>query len=370
MFIARMLASENFRAAKTARPARIWGKALLVAAVVGVGLTPTPTHAATTDPVITAPAPGTVLPNRWDGSVTVDLSAAPSDDYWYSLECEGGPYFSGVAALHEHVAGDPSWSISADEYVVGPATCEATVRGGETGAYTSARWTVLGPSVTFDAVNVSQSEIFPIIRDGYADTVALAWWMTADATVTTEVRDDLGRAVKTASLGMLPGTGGQDHSWTWDGLRQDGTVVTPGDYTLTVTATGHDGISRSATKTVTAATGIRESGWKTSRRAGAQASKVTPKRGCLSIYQERGRSVTLDCARGRGSVAIWRFTLPVNAASITYSVRGRTVCCTQNPRITSRLRSATRYEVKVKVLRGQVARIDAVTIHYKVRTPI
>jgi hypothetical protein len=270
---------------------------------------------------------------------------------------------------YESGVDDPSWSISAAQPIPGPATCEATIRGVETGAYASARWTVLGPSVTFTSVDLAQGTFFPVVRDGYADTATLGWTMTADATVGVDVRDSAGRPVKAAWLGRLLGDGGsRQHSWVWDGLRQDGSLVSPGDYTLTVTATGDDGIVRTAYRTVTAATGVRESDWKTTRRSGAQATGITRTRGCAAVYQGTGNAVTLDCTRGRRMVGTWRFALPANAASVRYKVQGR--YWGPSPRVVTKRPSATRYDVKVKVLRGTVTRVDKVIVRYKTRTPI
>lgn len=331
---------------------------------------PAPSQAAATDPVITSPAPGTVMPNRWDGAVTVDLRTAPDGEYWYDFECDGAGYDAADASVYYQAEfDDPFWTVSPGYPITGPVTCEATVTGPETGAFASARWTVLGPSVTFDSVDLEQAQFFPIVRDGYADTVAIGWAMTADATVNVQVSDSLGRAVKVGALGRLPAGGGYArHSWTWDGLGQDGSLVPAGDYTVTLTATGDDGIARSASRTVTAATGVRESGWKTTRRSGAQASSITRNRGCAAVYQRTGKAVTLDCTRGRRMVGTWRFTLPADAVSIKYEVRGR--YWGPHPHVVARRPSATRYDVKIKMLRGMVTRIDKVVVRYKTRTPI
>lgn len=331
---------------------------------------PWPAHAAATDPVITSPAPGAVLPNRWDGTVTVNLGAAPTDEYVYYFDCDAPAYVKADDSIYyESGFDDPIWSISAAQQIIGPATCEATITGVETGAYASARWTVQGPSVTFTSVDLAQATFFPLVRDGYADTATLLWTMTADATVGVEVRDAAGLPVKAASLGRLPAGGGyRQHAWVWDGLRQDGSLVSSGDYTLTVTAIGDDGIARSASRTVTAATGVRDSAWKTLKRAGAQSSGVTRGAGCLALYQRPGSAVTLDCSRGKRMVGTWRFSLPANVASVQHQVRGR--YWGPQPRVVAKRSSATRYDVKVKVLRGMVTRIDKVVVRYKTRTPI
>ena len=311
------------------------------------------------------------MPNRWDGAVTVNLSGAPDGEYWYDFECDGAGYVSADGGIYYQAEFDePLWTISPGYPIAGPVTCEATVTGPETGAYASARWTVLGPSVTFISVDLEQPQFFPIVRDGYADTVALGWSMTADATVSVQVSDSLGRAVKVGALGRLPAGGGYTrHSWTWDGLGQDGALVPAGDYTVILTATGDDGVTRSASKTVTAATGVRESGWKTLQRAGARASKVKKAAGCLAIYPERGSSVTLDCTQGRRITASWHFTIPADAVSISYKVRGRYWGPSQPVVVSSRPRP-TRFDVKVKVRVRQVTRIDGVVVRYKQRTPI
>ncbi len=94
-----------------------------------------------------------------------------------------------------------------------------------------ATFTVAAPPTSVSDATVSHDTFYPLVRDGYQDTVLFRWWQERRARATISVVNADGRTVRTATPYAYRGR----NSWSWNGKKDNGDLVAEGRYRIRVT---------------------------------------------------------------------------------------------------------------------------------------
>jgi len=132
-----------------------------------------------------------------------------------------------------------------DLSVANPADYVVDVRPQGGDVITGETFTVLPPLVS--GLTAAPSPFYPLIDDGFKDHTTIGFSLAADTT-DTDVHvyaDDVygrccGTEVRAEDLGALASG---DHSWSWDGLRDDFTSAPKGTYFVRIGATDTDDVA-------------------------------------------------------------------------------------------------------------------------------
>ena len=171
-----------------------------------------------------------------------------------------------------------------------------------------ASFTVAAPPTSVADPSVSRDTFYPLVREGYQDTVTFRWWQQRRARASVSVVNSDGRVVRTASPMAYRGR----NSWVWNGRKSNGDLAATGRYRIRVTVNTN---LVSAGVTVATATQTRTY---VVRREGNQATSLVTRGSC---YAQRDRSyqiATIDCWGGRFAKANYRIGIPAAA----FDVRG------------------------------------------------
>jgi flagellar hook assembly protein FlgD len=198
--------------------------ALIVLSVVG-GV---PAQAAA-PVVITSPADGSSHAAHYTGPLTVDFTGGDLGAYELAVTGPAGYEWDG------------SWNFDGSQTTASwplPSAVHA-------GSYTA---TVTAPDLTTAATSsfsidpavlgssASPTPFFPFERDGYRDGVHFYFLTNFAGDATVRVVNALGRAIRIKDLGRVAAS--SLHSWTWNGLKDDGARVSPGAFRLHVVIVG------------------------------------------------------------------------------------------------------------------------------------
>lgn len=330
-------------------------------AVVGGLAVAAPAQAAG-NPVFVTPAPGATVPSGTT-SLTADFSGAPAGFYWLSIACETTGQSQSYEFYNYASTGRRALPITA---LKGPdSSCRATLDDYDSGAYAAVDFAVAAPSLTLSRTSVSPATFYPLVRDGYRDTTKAAYTLSQAARVTAKVTNSQGRVVRSTRLSQGAGS----RSWTWNGLRNDGTKAAAGAYRLSIVATS-GGVTKSFSSRVDVKTAI-VTRTKTIRRDGSTGAFAT--RG--SCYASRSGGVaTLDCWGGSYARATYRFRLPASAFSVAWSAPGAVassdICCDGTIRKTGVRTSSTSFVVTATVTGWRAYEVRAAKVTYKVKQRI
>lgn len=165
----------------------------------------------------------------------------------------------------------------------------------------------ISPRLVYD-VWAKPSRFYPLIDDGYRDTTTIRYALAVDTISTTlkVIRPDAdgrccGAAIRTVDLGPR---GAGTRRWTWNGTRDDASLVRQGIYFVKLQATDRDAITMtSRASKIEVATGtIRETA--TKRRVGSAFARTA---------DERQTAIGGDCLVSRDTEAKTAFVLCANA---------------------------------------------------------
>lgn len=297
--------------------------ALSLATPLALGLGALPAEAVGTgNPVITAPTNNATVANGWTGPVTINMAQAPVGSYGASVDC-------GTAATYNQ----PSWSYDGTQdtrtfsvpAVTGPDTCAVTVYKAATPgtALAQANVTVSAPAAAATAASeatttegtASPATFYPTVIDDYLDTTTFSFQLSAASSVTWRVISAYnGSTIRTVTAARAAGTA----TWVWDGKRDTGVLVQPGNFTIQATAVANIG---GATQTASAATTVA-TGTVTKTRTLAKYGSDAQfgKTGACNIYKG-STSAEFDCWQGSGT-ARYSFGIPTSAYNITWGIDG------------------------------------------------
>lgn len=288
---------------------------------------------ASTDPVILAPLAGQVVPASQPVHLTVDFSQATEDEFFMTNDCFYDRSFTDLAYSDKFVNNASLYrywdrryrpevfDVDLESSSDGPLYCLITIEGQNEAA--SSQYSISEPNLVISDVGVSVARFFPIVRDGYSDSVSFAWYASqaADTSITVEAEEGGAPVVQSTALGQL--SRGR-HTWTWSGLDTSGATVAPGAYVITLAATGATGVTRRASRIVEAVTERRVIGKGKVTVGGDATDEVRKSKSCSVVFTERGGgAISASCRRRSDRVVIsYLPRLPSGAEYVDYRVVG------------------------------------------------
>ncbi|UAL30008.1 hypothetical protein K8W59_00110 [Nocardioides rotundus] len=245
----------------------------------------------------------------------------------------------------------------------GPEWCE--IRDRNTGDRL-ATFSVAAPEpvMTVSNASVNVAKFYPLVRDGYRDSVRFSWRQDGDERPTIEVVNADGVSVRT----LRPWAWAGRNDWTWNGKNDNGNFVAKGSYRIRV-----DGGSNVATARVTLTSEIVTRTF-TKRKEGNQASSFRTRGNCYGQRDSYYEIAYLDCWGGRFARANYGISIPANAFDLTGRVdllqSDLDLCC--RGRITKgwKRSSSRRVSFWAMVTNWRATEVNFVRVTYKARVRI
>ena len=272
---------------------------MAAAALVAVAVSPLaialPAHAGASPITVDSPAGdeyasgAEVIVTGTNNSTTVET---------ISVECDNSSRFP-----REDVAPGP-FTVSIGSFI-GPDTCR--IHDYYNG-YQLTTFTVADAPTSVGNPSVNHDTFYPLVRDGFRDTVTFRWWQEHRGTASISVVNADGRTVRTAAPSGSRGR----NTWAWNGRRDNGDFAAEGHYRIRVTVN-----TNMVSAGVTLATALETRTYRV-RREGNQATSLTTRGNCYARRDRYDQVATLDCWGGRLARAGYRFTIPAAA----FDVRG------------------------------------------------
>ena len=311
-------------------------------------------------PTFVSPADGSSVPEGTD-QVTLSFPEAGT----FSLEVYNGSYSYDWYLTPTVTAGTHSWTID-PLTPAGGYTFE--VQDIDTGAYETASFTVTAPPVHVTDITAGPNPFYPVVRDGYKDSVRTSYRLSRRADVTATVRRASdGALIRTVHVGTQ--SRGR-HAFVWNGRAKSGNPVKAGKYRVQIAATDSDGHRASARISVKAVTAVVDRS-RTVSRTGDQTTATSHTPSCFVEHYYYLNETDLDCWGGRFALATYRFAVPSSAYDVSFGVRGQQGCCSQG-RISKTGERLTQrsYRILVKVTNWRAYDIYAVRVSYRYRVRI
>jgi hypothetical protein len=155
--------------------------------------------------------------------------------------------------------------------------------------------------------SLNRSAFYPLVRDGYRDTVTYSAGFAVPASGRVQVKNSAGRIVRSWAF-----TDRQNVAVTWNGRNSAGTKVAPGTFRFRVVTPGATGGIRS----VAVRTGwksvshtVRRSGWNTTSRSGSNCH-----------WHNYSGTLSLDAWSGYCN-ATWSIRVPSGARNVSAAMR-------------------------------------------------
>ena len=333
---------------------------LVCAALFALGVTVAGTAQAEGlgNPVITGPADGSKVANGYTGPITVDFSDAPADSYFAELSCGDYAYYESHTFSYDGSSKVQTWTAPR---ISGPASCTLTVDN-YTGNEASSTFSVSAPpqpALVLSGASISPYSFYPVVHDGYRDSTVMTYRLNRSAHVVARVRSSSGSVVRSVDLGTRY-TG--NHSWSWNGRKNDGSLARTGKYELQISATAGStkSIYRHAVVTSTYRTSTVSK-----YRSGDVTSSTHRTSSCYVDRYSYSGELELDCWGGSYATANYRVSVPANAHNVTWSVSGYQGCCDEGTiHKTGTRESSTTYRVSVKVTDWRSYTITRVKVTY------
>jgi hypothetical protein len=172
------------------------------------------------------------------------------------------------------------------------------------------------PRVWVSATSLSARTFYPLVRDGYRDTVRYSFTLNQTGSGTVRVTNRHGLVVRSYRF-----RGRRSMSVTWGGRTNAGRRVKPGYYRFRVVAHAHGTNTRSAARTTRVRTG-----WKNVRHTGARYGQSTSSRSksgaCYFKHDGYYNTDLLMDSWGGTCTAHWVVRVPRGAFRVTHRILG------------------------------------------------
>lgn len=251
---------------------------------------------------------------------------------------------------------DPgAFSVSVGSFT-GPDTCRVRDWWTEDKLAT---FTVAPPRTTVSEASVASESFYPLIRDGFKDSVVFHWRQDHRAGATIKVINSDSRTVRTATPSAWTGR----NRWTWNGKNNNGNLVPKGRYRITVTANAN---KVAAPVKVTTEMVTRSF---SARKEGNEGASFRTRGNCYAQRDSYNQIATLDCWGGSYAQARYRFVIPANATDVRGTVSlwksDFDVCC--RGRITRGWARTSQRTVALwaKVTNWRATEVNFVRVTYK-----
>jgi hypothetical protein len=280
--------------------------ALLCAGVASTYALATPAHAASS---ITVDSPNG---DEYASGAEVIVSGVNNsvNTETLSVECDYSSRYP-----HADVAPGP-FSVSVGSFA-GPDTCRIY----DYDYNQLATFTVARPPTSVSDATVSRDTFYPLVRDGYRDTVLFRWRQDRGARASISVVNADGRTLRTATPYRFRGLNG----WTWNGKKDNGDLVAEGRYRIRVTVD-----SNMVSAGVTVATGFVTKSYRL-RKEGNRVSSFSTRGNCYGQRDSYDQVATIDCWGGHHAKANYRFAIPAGAFDVRGTVdlnrNSLDICC-------------------------------------------
>lgn len=213
---------------------------------------------------------------------------------------------------------DPgAFSVSVGSFT-GPDTCR--IRDW----YTEdklATFTVAAPRTTVSDASVGSDSFYPLVRDGFKDSVVFHWRQDHRARATIRVVNSDAKTVRK----VTPRASRGRNSWTWNGKNNSANPVPKGRYRITVTANANKVSAPVSVRTEIVTRGF------SSRREGNEGASFSTRGNCYARRDSYYQIANLDCWGGSYAKASYRFVIPANAFDVDGTVNLRKsdadICC-------------------------------------------
>ena len=312
------------------------------------------------DVSIVAPLDGATLLQGWHGPIRVRWdSFDPEGAYEVLLD---GTQMCTYAGTNLTLGGTTSCTFSNAPSVGGH---EIAVRETEGGNIATSSFSV-SPHISLVSLTALPSTFYPYVRDGYRDRLMVRWDLNKQARIVILIRNNSGRTVRRADLGVHG-----DGSWKWDGKNGGGSRVPTGAYNVVFHASAL-GETKGASRKVHVARGWRTKKASKTRCGGCPPGVWAHSAGCAVGFDvvESGDAF-LVCNGGDFAVIAWRFSVPANAFKLSYRIIGEVGCCAPGEVATSKGRpKKTVFKVAAGVSGFRSLWIEQVRIHYSYKVRI
>lgn len=220
----------------------------------------------------------------------------------------------------------------------------------------------------FASWSIGPDTFYPLVQDGYRDSVAIAWDAKTDGTeVSIEVKD--------AGSGELVNgwVDSGDGTRSWYGYRIGGARASEGNYVVTLT--GDDkgtGAHEVQTTTVTLASGVVTDHF-TKVKTGDHLTYYTRQGRCY-VHRRWAMDETGLACNGYSNYArvkaVYRFFVPADAQNVTWRVVGDRDCCGGSVGMWGTRPVPEKVKVNVRVMKTAQYTIYRVRIRYDVQRAI
>lgn len=211
------------------------------------------------------------------------------------------------------------------------------------------------------------ASFYPLVRDGYKDSVALDYRLNKAAKVSFQVKNKAGKIIRHT---RAANAGAGSHVWKWNGSKDSGRIRKPGHYWLRVTAKAQGELKRGSWHRVTAKTAIVTHRAPAIQRLGRNFSSSGKSQCFINKNWWNPGDVFVDCWGGSAHVT-YSFGVRGSAFNVTTGSSTKRYCCSNGTagRTTTRP-SARRVSVTFNVTNWASLAINTVSIHYSYKKRI
>ena len=307
------------------------------------------------------PADGADIPA---GTQSVTVLFGATDSYEVDVDGPSGYYdWANYAAT----AGETRTFSNLDPMSVA-GDYRVTVYDGAFDVVVTSDFTVGAAPVKVTNPAARPSDFYPVVRDRYKDSAAIAYTLNRRADVSVHVyRVADGKRVRAINVGSQ---GSGRRQWTWNGFTNAGSPVGAGKYRVEIKAKAADGTSATARTTVAArTTTVTRRGAKAVR--GNRATSTSRRGNCYVDRDAYFGETRLDCWAGAHAQATYRFAIPANARNLVWRVRGEKGCCDEGKLTRTGTRVSPRsYRIVVRVTNWRAFTVRRASVSYSYRDRI
>jgi hypothetical protein len=290
----------------------------------------------------------------WTGPITATWSHLEDPSNTYEVQFDDIPVCTYAGTL---VPGEVTHCTLSSAPLVG--THFVNLYDRTTDYYLDGSVITIDPHLTLSE-SLPRTAFYPLVRDGYKDSIGLGYTLDEDAKVTFEAKNAAGKIIR--HDGPHSETTGS-HTWKWTGRTDTGRIKRVGYYWLRAIATAHGETKKGNWQRISAKTALLTKQGSASR-LGRNFSSAG-KSNCLinKNYWNDG-DVFLDCWDGSAH-ATYSFAVPSSTYSVTTGSSTKQHCCGNGTtsRTTTRP-SASRVQVAFNVTGWASLAINSVSIHY------